>query len=54
VLIALEEHRRQIGARIAELREARGLSQEQLAHEAEVSVKTISRELLDHVGRQDR
>lgn len=43
VLLAMEEHRKQAGARLAELRDARGLSQEELAHLAGLSAKTISR-----------
>lgn len=39
----MEEHRKQAGARLAALRDSRGLSQEELAHLAGISVKTISR-----------
>lgn len=49
----MEEYRREIGARIVRLRESRSLGQEDLAHEAGVSVKTISRlENGRHEGRQ--
>lgn len=43
VLLVMDEHRKQAGLRLAQLREARGLSQEELSHLAGVSVKTISR-----------
>ena len=39
----MEDHRKEVGQRIAALRDARGWSQEELAHRADVSVKTISR-----------
>lgn len=41
--VALEEHRREIGQRLAALRESRGLTQDELAHQAGVSEKTVSR-----------
>lgn len=43
VLLAMEEHRKQAGERLAALRDAQGLNQEELAHLAGVSVKTVSR-----------
>lgn len=53
VLLVMEEHRKQAGARLAELRDAQGLNQEELAHLAGVSVKTISRfENGRHDGRR--
>lgn len=39
----MEEHRKAVGVRIRALREAQGLSQEDLAHLAGVTTKTISR-----------
>jgi transcriptional regulator with XRE-family HTH domain len=53
VLLAMEEHRRQAGLRVVQLRESRGWGQEDLAHHANVSVKTISRfENGRHEGRR--
>jgi transcriptional regulator with XRE-family HTH domain len=43
VLLAMEEHRRQAGARVLQLREARNWTHEDLAHAAGLSVKTVSR-----------
>jgi transcriptional regulator with XRE-family HTH domain len=43
VLRAMEEYRRQIGDRVRELRKARDWTIEDLAHAADVSVKTTSR-----------
>ena len=43
LLAAMEDHRKQVGARIRSLREAKGMSQEDLAHAAHVSHKTVSR-----------
>jgi transcriptional regulator with XRE-family HTH domain len=49
----MDEHRKQAGERVAQLRDARGMSQEDLAQEASVSVKTISRfENGRHDGRR--
>lgn len=39
----MDEHLRKVGQRIRELREAAGLSQEDLAHAAGLSTKTINR-----------
>lgn len=53
VLLAMEEHRKQAGTRLAELRDAAGLNQEELAHLAGISVKTVSRfENGRHDGRR--
>lgn len=43
VLLAMEEHRRAVGLRIKKIRESKGLSQEDVAHNTGVSVKTLSR-----------
>jgi transcriptional regulator with XRE-family HTH domain len=43
VLLAMEEHRRQAGARVLQLREAKRWTHEDLAHAAGLSVKTVSR-----------
>jgi transcriptional regulator with XRE-family HTH domain len=43
VLLAMEEHRKQAGIRVLQLREARRWTHEDLAHAAGVSVKTVSR-----------
>lgn len=43
VLAAMADYRKEVGARIRTLRTARHLSQEDLAHAAGVTVKTISR-----------
>lgn len=53
LLQVMDEHRKQAGLRVVKLREARGLSQEELAHRAGVSVRTISRlENGRHDGRR--
>lgn len=53
VLLAMDEHRKQAGQRLAQLRDARGWSQEDLARRADVSTKTISRfENGRHDGRR--
>lgn len=53
VILAMEEHRKQAGQRLAALRESQGLGQEELAHLAGISVKTISRfENGRHDGRR--
>lgn len=53
VLLVMDEHRKQAGDRLAQLRDAQGLSQEELAHLAGISVKTISRfENGRHDGRR--
>lgn len=52
VLLVMEEHRREAGLRLVSLREARGWTQPDLAHESGVSIKTISRfENGKHDGR---
>jgi transcriptional regulator with XRE-family HTH domain len=43
LLRAMEDYRRAAGQRVISLRESRGLSQEDLANAAGVSVKTVSR-----------
>lgn len=43
VLLAMDEHRKQAGARVLQLREARHWTHEDLAHAAGLSVKTVSR-----------
>jgi transcriptional regulator with XRE-family HTH domain len=43
VLLAMEEHRKQAGIRVLQLREARRWTHEDLAHAAGISVKTVSR-----------
>lgn len=49
----MEEHRREAGRRLVQLREARRWTQEDLAREAKVSVKTVSRfENGRHDGRR--
>lgn len=54
LLRALEDHRKAAGLRLVALREARGWTQEDLAHAADLSVKTISRfENGRHDGRRD-
>lgn len=54
VLLAMEEHRKQAGQRLAQLRDAKGWSQEDLSRETGLSVKTISRfENGRHDGRRD-
>lgn len=53
LLLAMEEHRKEAGRRLAALRDSRGLTQDELAHEAGVSVKTVSRfENGRHDGRR--
>lgn len=53
VLLAMDEHRKQAGQRLVQLRDAKGWSQEDLAREAEVSTKTVSRfENGRHDGRR--
>lgn len=50
----MDEHRKQAGKRLAQIRDSRGLSQEELANKAGLSVKTISRfENGKHDGRRD-
>jgi len=54
VLLAMEEHRKQAGARVLQLREARRWTHEDLAHAADLSVKTVSRFEKGRVeGRRD-
>lgn len=54
VLLAMEQHRKEAGQRLVALREAKGWNQEDLAHHANLSVKTISRfENGRHDGRRD-
>lgn len=54
VLMVMDEHRKQAGQRLAQLRDAKGWSQEDLARKTELSVKTISRfENGRHDGRRD-
>lgn len=48
----VQERHRQIGENIVRIREARGWSQERLAHEAKVSSKTVSR--LENGGSEGR
>lgn len=43
IVLAMEEHRKEVALRLTALREARGLTQEELAYAAGVSNKTISR-----------
>lgn len=43
VLLVMEEHRKQAGLRLAQLREARGWTQRELSDQSGVSEKTISR-----------
>lgn len=53
VLLAMDEYREEAGRRLRQLREQRGLSQEELAAAAKLSVKTISRfENGKHDGRR--
>lgn len=53
VLRNMEEYRKEAGARLVALREARGWTQEDLAYHAKISVKTISRyENGHHDGRR--
>lgn len=52
VLLVMEEHRRSVGQRAVQLRESKGLTQEDLAHKAGLTTKTISRfENGRHEGR---
>lgn len=54
VLMVMDEHRKQAGQRLAQLRDAKGWSQEDLARKTTLSVKTISRfENGRHDGRRD-
>ncbi len=54
VLLAMDEHRKQAGQRLVQIRDAKGWSQEDLAREAGLSTKTISRfENGRHDGRRD-
>lgn len=54
VLLAMEDQRKQAGLRLVRLREQRGWNQEELAHEAKLSVKTVSRfENGRHDGRRN-
>lgn len=54
LLLSMEEHRKQAGLRLVQLRESRGWSQEDLAQHAKLSVKTVSRfENGRHDGRRD-
>lgn len=43
VMLAMEDYRRQVGARIRQLREAKGLTQDQLGDIVGVREKTVSR-----------
>lgn len=43
LILALDVQRREVGRRVVQLRESKGWGQEDLAHEAGVSVKTVSR-----------
>jgi transcriptional regulator with XRE-family HTH domain len=43
VLLVMDEHRKAAGQRLARIRDSQGLSQEELAQRAKLSVKTISR-----------
>jgi transcriptional regulator with XRE-family HTH domain len=53
VLLAMDEHRKAAGLRLVRIRESRRMTQEDLAHAAGVSVKTISRfENGHHDGRR--
>lgn len=53
LLLAMENYRRETGLRVVQLREQHGWTQEDLAHAAEVSVKTVSRlENGRHDGRR--
>jgi transcriptional regulator with XRE-family HTH domain len=53
LLLAMENYRRETGLRVVQLREQRGWTQEDLAHAAEISVKTVSRlENGRHDGRR--
>ena len=54
VLLVMDEHRKQAGQRLSQLRDAKGWSQEDLSRETGLSVKTISRfENGRHDGRRD-
>jgi transcriptional regulator with XRE-family HTH domain len=54
VLLVLDEQRKKAGERVVQLRDAKGWTQEDLAREAGVSYKTISRfENGRHEGRGD-
>lgn len=53
VQLQMDEHRKQAGLKLVRLRDARGWNQEDLAHHANVSVKTVSRfENGRHDGRR--
>ncbi len=53
VLLVMDEHRKQAGQRLAQIRDSKGLSQEDLAQRANLSVKTVSRfENGRHDGRR--
>lgn len=53
MLAVMEEHRKAAGQRLVKLREAAGLNQEELASNAKLSVKTVSRfENGRHDGRR--
>lgn len=43
LFFAMSEQQREVGRRIARIREQRGLTQEDLAHASRVTVKTLSR-----------
>ena len=43
LLLVLDVQRREVGRRVVQLRESKGWGQEDLAHHADVSVKTVSR-----------
>lgn len=51
-MLALDIQRREAGQRVVKLRESRGWNQEDLAHAADVSVKTVSR--LENGHRESR
>lgn len=54
IVAAMDEHQRQIGQRVAELREKRDWGQPELSQHSGVSIKTISRIENGHVeGRRD-
>jgi transcriptional regulator with XRE-family HTH domain len=52
VLMVLDEHRKEVGRKVVQLREGKAWSQEKLAHEAGVSTKTVSR--LENGERETR
>lgn len=54
VLLAMDEHRKQAGSRAAQLRDAKGWTQDDLARETGLTAKTISRfENGRNEGRRD-